>query len=137
MSEPFQSALAGWSRRRRVVTLVLTPVMAWVFVAISGNSLGETSVLWLLLVAVAAVEAAAVLASYLPHRGLRPELGCTPCAAVAAVTVVGAMLALNNYGSSNIGPALAIAVMLFGLTQRLTQTQTCATPAPRNTAGKD
>lgn len=41
-------------------------------------------------------------------------------------------MALNNYGSMLIGPALAIAVTLFGFAQRLGQPETCSVPARAN-----
>jgi hypothetical protein len=113
------------------------PVMAAIFVVVSGTPLGHASVAWLLLVAVAAMLAATVLASYLPRNGRRLELGCTPCAAMSALTVVGAMLALNNFGSMLIGPTLAIAVTLFGLTQRIGEAETCSVPARTNTPDGD
>ena len=127
-----RSILANWPHRRRVAVLMLTPVMAAIFVAVSGTPVDHVSAAWLLFVAVAATVAAAVLGSYVPRNGLRPDVGCTPCAAMSAMTVVGAMMALNNFGSMLIGPALAIAVTLFGFAQRLGQTETCSVPARPN-----
>ena len=75
---------------------MLTPVMAVIFVAVSGTPVRYASAAWLLFVAVAATVAAAVLGSHLPRNGLRPDVGCTPCAAMSVMTVVGAMMALNN-----------------------------------------
>lgn len=108
--------------------VVLTPVLAAIFLAAAGLGLPAMSALWLLLVAVAATLGAGVLATYVPHRGVRLELGCTPCAAVSAMTVVVAAMVLHSYGPALTGPALAIAVTLFGLTQRLGQVDSCATP---------
>ena len=51
------------------------------------------------------------------------------CAAMSALTVVGAAMALGYYGPYLLGPALAVAVTLYGLTQRIGQVDTCATPA--------
>lgn len=107
----------------------LTPVLAGVLLAASGVSLSDVSVLWLLLTTMAATLSAAVLATYVPHRGLRPDLGCTPCAAVSAMTVAVAVLVLRNYSADLSGPALAIAMTLFGLTQRLGQVDACSTVA--------
>lgn len=114
------------NRRRRTALVVLTPVVAVAFLASSGLAGGTIPVAWLLLLAVAATLSAAVLATYVPERGLRPDLGCTPCAAVSAMTVVGAAIALDSYGASLLGPAVAIAATLFGLTQRLGQPDACA-----------
>ncbi len=114
------------NRRRRTAVVALTPAVAAAFLAASGLDGGTITVPWLLLVAVAATLSAAVLATYVPERGLRPDFGCTPCAAVSAMTVVGAAIALDSYGASLVGPAVAIAATLFGLTQRLGQPDACA-----------
>lgn len=114
------------NRRRRTAVVAFTPGVAAVFLAASGLDGGAMPAAWLLLVAVAATLSAAVLATYVPERGLRPDFGCTPCAAVSAMTVVGAAIALDSYGPSLVGPAVAIAATLFGLTQRLGQPDACA-----------
>lgn len=115
------------SPRRKVAVAVLTPVLAVVLVAAAGRDLPARSGAWLLLVAVAALLGAAVLATYVPHRGVRPEVGCTPCAAMSAVTVVGAVMALRSSGPALTGAALAAAATLFGLAQRLGQADACGT----------
>lgn len=119
---------ADWFRRRTLVTATLTPVQATGLALASGVDAGALSVAWLLLALVAAALSAAVLASYVPRRGLRPELGCTPCAAMSVLTVLGGFVAVANYGDSVLGPLVAAAVTLFGLTQRLGQVQVCDTP---------
>ena len=96
-------------------------------VAAAGTEPATMSSPWLLLVAAAALLGAGVLATYVPHRGLRPEVGCTPCAAVSAASVLVAALLIRNYGPSLTGPVLAVAATLFGLTQRLGQVDSCAT----------
>lgn len=118
------------SPRRKVAVVLLTPGLAFVFLAVTGVGLLAASGLWLLLVAVAATLGAGVLATYVPHRGVRPEVGCTPCAAVSAMTVVAATMVLHGYGPALTGPVLAIALTLFGLTQRLGQVDSCATTSP-------
>lgn len=115
------------SPRRKAAVVLLTPMLAAVYLAAADLGLPAASGLWLLLVAGAAILGAGVLATYVPHRGLRPEVGCTPCAAVAAMTVVVAAMVLHRYGPALTGPALAIAVTLFGLTQRLGEVDSCAT----------
>jgi hypothetical protein len=40
-------------------------------------------------------------------------------AGVPVATVAGALIAVSNYGPAIIGPALAVAPTLFGLTQRV------------------
>jgi|SRR5664279_99272 len=123
-----RAVFATWPRRRWVATVVSTPIVAAAFFTVSGTPTAQASKTWLLLVAIAAIIGSAVLASYVPASGRRPDLGCTPCAAMSAMTLVGAVIALNSYGPQLTGAALAIAVTLFGLTQRLSQTTACAVP---------
>lgn len=120
-------ALLGlWPARRRVATALLLPVVAAGFVVV-GRSTGATpSAGWYVLVMVAAVLGAGVLASYVPVVGRKPDLGCTPCAAMSALTVVGATLVLRSYGADIAGPLVAGALLLFGLAQRMRQPATCA-----------
>lgn len=90
------SAAAGrlgggrWPRRRVTATAVLTPALFAVLVAAGGGF--PAPALWTVLVALVAVAAAATLATYLPGpgKGRRPALGCSPCAAMAAMTVLAA-----------------------------------------------
>jgi hypothetical protein len=120
--------LAAFGTRRRIVAMALaTPLLMLGFLRAAAVPVGELAVGWLVVGLVAAVLGSAVLASYLPVSGWRPDLGCSPCAAVAALTLVGAVLAIGSYGASVLGPGLAVAVTLFGLTQRL-DNAACATP---------
>lgn len=123
-----REAVLSWPRRRWVAVLALVPVMAaWFYAAGSTGGVRPDS-LWGLALLPAAVLGAAVLASYVPATGRSLDLGCSPCAVMAAVTVVGATVALANYGPSLTGPLVAAGFLLFGLTQRLGQQSTCATP---------
>ena len=45
------------------------------------------------------------------------------------MTVAGAVLVLRSYGADLTGPALAIAMTLFGVIQRLGQVDSCSTVA--------
>jgi hypothetical protein len=106
-------------------------------VSLGRAAVTPPSAWWYAVALVAAVLGAAVLASYVPVVGRRPDLGCTPCAAMSALTLVGATVALRSYGGDIAGPLVAGALLLFGLTQRLSQATTCATPAgavPRTAA---
>ena len=123
--------LANWPTRRWLVMAALTPALLLLFVDLAGVGRAATSGGWFALALLASIVGAAVLASYVPARGLDLELGCTPCAVMAALTVFGASMAMRNYGGGIEGPALAVAVTLFGLTQRLTQPATCPTPGAR------
>lgn len=119
------SVFPAWSPRRHVALALLAPgVVGWWFAAAGVTPTGASS-LWLALALLAGLTGGAVLASYVPARGWRPEVGCSPCATMAAVSLVGATIALHHYGNGVEGPAVAFAVTLFGLSQRLTQSPTC------------
>lgn len=106
--------------------MLLVPILAAWFMVVGGSTGAAPSSGWYLLVVVVAALGAAVLASYVPVAGRKPDLGCTPCATMSALTVVGATLVLRSYGADVAGPLLAGAVLLFGLTQRMGQTATCS-----------
>lgn len=121
-----RSLVDAWPTRRRVAAVLLLPVVALWFVVVGTSAAGSPSAGWYALVAVAATLGAAVLATYVPVAGRRLDLGCTPCAAMSAFTVVAATLVLRSYGAETTGPLLASAVLLFGLTQRMSQPASCA-----------
>lgn len=124
-----RSLLDAWPTRRRVAAALLLPLVAVWFVVVGGSTQASPSPGWYAMVMVAAVLGAGVLASYVPVAGRGLDLGCTPCAMMSALTLVGATIALRNYGPDVAGPLVAGAVLLFGLTQRMSQPATCATPA--------
>lgn len=124
-----RATFASWPTRRWLLLAALAPALLAVFTALAGTGPAGASPAWLALVLVAALVGAAVLASYVPARGLALELGCTPCAIMSGMTVLGASMAMRNYGTGIEGPAVAVAVTLFGLTQRLSQPATCPTPS--------
>lgn len=124
-----RSLLDAWPTRRRVAAALLLPLVAVWFVVVGGSTQASPSPGWYAMVMVAAALGAGVLASYVPVVGRGLDLGCTPCAMMSALTLVGATIALRNYGPDVAGPLVAGAVLLFGLTQRMSQSATCATPA--------
>jgi peptidoglycan/LPS O-acetylase OafA/YrhL len=122
-----QTVARPWTRRRLAVLVTATPLLAAGYLRASGVPSADLPVAWLALALVAAVLGAAVLASYVPATGWRPDLGCSPCAAVAGLSLVGSVIAIGSYGPTPVGPALAAAITLYGLTQRLGPAS-CATP---------
>lgn len=114
------------SPRRWVAALVATPLVLAAFWSAAGVPPAAPGAGWLGLLLLAGVAGAAVVASYVPLRGLRPEVGCSPCAAVSGLTLVGAAVVLGGYGSDVSGPLLALALTSFGLVQRLRQQPACA-----------
>ena len=116
-----------WPRRRWAVASALAPVLAVLFALAAPDVPAASAVGWWLGLAVAASLAALVLASYVPAAGWRPDLGCTPCAAMSGVTTFAAAFAFATFGTEISAPLLATVASGFGLVQRLTQPETCDT----------
>jgi hypothetical protein len=123
----YANALAAWPLRRRMAVGLLAPMQLVLMVATSGGWAPATSPMWTALVAGVALACATTLATYLPRpgTGFRPDLGCTPCAAVAAVTVLASFGLLNSAPHDVSTAVLALGVSAFGLVQRLNNPSTC------------
>jgi len=123
----YANVLAAWPLRRRMAVALTAPVLFGLMVAASGGWAPTTSPGWTVLVAGAALACATTLATYLPRpgTGLRPDLGCTPCAAIAAVTVLASFGLLNSAPHDVSTAVLALGVSAFGLVQRLNNPSTC------------
>lgn len=120
-------SLTTWPRRRLGAAALLLPLVVALLLGAAGTDLTQAGLGWAALTLVASTIAALVLSSYLPASGRRLEMGCTPCGILAGLTVLGATMAMRNYGTGIEGPAVAAALTLFGLTQRLSQPETCPT----------
>lgn len=125
---PLRTLADRWPARRWVAVVVAAPPLAWLLVTVApmAPATGRGAAWWVLVLATA-LAGSGTLASYVPAAGRRPDLGCSPCAVVSAMTVVGAVLVLRNSGGDPAGPVLALAVALFGLGQRLAQPPVCPT----------
>lgn len=125
-TSPWRTLAERWPARRWLVMAVAAPALAWLLVGVApvAPATGRGAAWWVL-VLTTALAGSGTLASYVPVTGLRPDLGCSPCAAVSAMTVVGALMVLRSSGGDPAGPVLALAVALFGLGQRLTQPPVC------------
>lgn len=113
--------------RRRVAVALTAPLLFGLMVGVSGGWAPATSVGWTALVVMVALASATTLATYLPRpgTGLRPDLGCTPCAAIAAVTVLAALGLLSSAPHDVFTAVLALGVSAFGLVARLNNPSTC------------
>jgi len=116
-----------WPLRRRLAVAVLSPTVFVVLVASSGGWALATSPGWTALVALVALVSAATLATYLPRGGAGPrlDLGCTPCAAVAALSVLASLFVLSSEPHDVPTAVLAVGISAFGLMQRLNNPATC------------
>jgi hypothetical protein len=121
------AAFRAWPRRRWATALLALPLTVAAFTGAAGVTAQAAGAGWSVLLLLAAAAGSLTLASYVPRRGLRPDVGCSPCAAVSGLTLVGALIVLDGYGAHVSGPLLALAVTTFGLAQRLGQQPTCAT----------
>lgn len=88
---------------------------------------------WTALVVAVAVASAATLATYVPRVGplTRLDLGCSPCAAVAALSVLAATAVLSTAPHDVPTAILAVVAAGFGLRQRLVNAGSCPTPSAR------
>lgn len=118
---------------------MLSPVLFALLVSAAGGWEPGLAPGWTALVALVALGGAATLASYLPRPGYgrRLDVGCTPCAAVAALSVLGAAVVLSTAPYDMSTAALALVIVGFGLTQRLTSPSTCAAPSPPPESGEE
>lgn len=114
-------------RRRWVAALVALPLTLAAFVGAAGVPLGTAGPGWVAMVLLAATLGSFTLASYVPQRGVRPAVGCSPCAAVSGLSLLGAAILLDGNGSDVSGPVLAVLITAFGLVQRVRRQPTCAT----------
>lgn len=123
-----------WPPRRWITALVLVGPLLVLYVAVGP----APSVLWALPVdVVSAALAGLIVASYVPEprSGRLLEVGCSPCAVVAAAAIVGSLV-MRDTSPGDAGIALLAVVMLgFGLAQRLAGGGTCTLPAPALSTG--
>lgn len=122
-----RGGVAGWPRRRWIAAAVLVLPLGGVF-----GSVGPLWSLWWAAPAALASGglAAVIFASYLPlpGAGRRLDLGCSPCAAMAAASVVGALILRASVPLEGGMALVSLMMMGFGLAQRLANT-TCAVGA--------
>lgn len=129
--EPLPEPRDG-ARRRRLVTVVLAPLVLAVLLA----TVGAPGPVWTALAAGVSVLVALTAATYVPdaRRPWASRLGCTPCAGVAGGAALVALVVLatapGDVGQAMLGAAIAGA----GLLQRVRGAgEACPTrPAPRS-----
>lgn len=126
-----KDAFRIWPARRWLAAMIAFPVMLTLFglVDLAGSSRDGTSWWmwpWLILTG---VLAAITLASYLAPPGARKliEVGCSPCAAMAATAVAAAVIAHASAPASPFMAIVALALTAFAVRQRLADARTCPT----------
>ena len=120
------AALRGrWGMPQTVLLVVAIPLLFVVYRAAAGSSAGAVG---MVAHAAAAFLGSVIVASYLPfRRGERSEPSA--CGVVPALMVVLAAIALNSSVFPG-GEAAALAVLGFGLWQRLSGFSTCGVTSP-------
>ena len=120
----------AWPRRRWVAALVLVAPLVALY-ASAGPSL---QVWWVLPTAVVSATLAAVLlASYVPvpGSGRLLDAGCSPCAAVSGVAVLGSLVMRSTAPLEPGSAGVAVVLVVCGLAQRLGKVSSCPAPSPR------
>jgi hypothetical protein len=85
---------------------------------------------WYVVVGAVALVGGAVLADVVPRTGqtFRDAVGCAPCAAMPALTTVGAGLLIASAPGSASMALAALAIVVFGLVQRRTAPVVACSP---------
>lgn len=124
----FARTRAALPPRRLVVVAALTPALMAFLARVAGSADGAPTAGWTTLVGLVSLASATTLATYLPRpgAGLRLDVGCTPCASVAALSVVFAAIVLNSTPHDVPTAIVALGVAAFGVRQRLTGPSACA-----------
>ena len=106
---------------------VLAPLLFVLSVTAAGGWGLATYRGWTALVALVALACAATLATYIPRPGTghRLDLGCSPCAVVAALSVLFSFGVLSSTPHDVSTAFLALGIAVFGLVQRLNNPSTC------------
>lgn len=118
--------LRQWPRRRWITAAFAAPALAGLL-AFTGRGhawWGWPSVL------LTTALAALILASYLPapSSGQLVDVGCSPCAAVAAVAVLFAVLVRAGAPDNPTTAIIATLLLLAAVRQRLADAAACVAP---------
>lgn len=122
--------------RRLVAATVAAPVLFLVTASAGGGWSGAQGA-WVLLIGLTAVVGAAILATYVPLAGqsLRDAVGCSPCAAMSALAVGGAIFLVATRPHDVAMAALGLAVLGLALVRRQdTSDQACPARGQRTPA---
>jgi hypothetical protein len=122
----------AWPRRRWLVAAATAPLAFVAYLLVSRVGQPDGSHAWWAWPAVVASAAATtvLVASYVPPpgSGRRIEVGCSPCAVVAGLSVAFAFFAWASAPADGVVALLALTMLAAGIRQRLTDAATCAVP---------
>ncbi|MEU4360379.1 hypothetical protein [Promicromonospora sp. NPDC023987] len=117
------AAGARWPRRRIATATLLAPALFAGLVAVGGGWPPAPAPVWVTLVALTAAGSAATLSTFLAASGAgwRVDLGCAPCAAMPALSVLAASWLLSTAPHQWSMALTAAVVVGLGLAIRLVQ----------------
>ncbi|WP_225752773.1 hypothetical protein [Actinotalea sp. Marseille-Q4924] len=120
MHLPLSTPRRGPDVRRLLAGLGLAPLLFVIYLGLGGGPGAGPA--WIAVVGVVAVAGAAVLSDVVPRAGqtVRDAVGCGPCAAMPALTTVGAGLLVASVPGSTSMALAALAIVVFGVVQRRT-----------------
>lgn len=125
-------ALRHWPRRRWLLGTAAFPVLVFAFAAVGRHTLAAAAAPWWTwpwLVLTGAL-ASVVVASYLamPGTGKIIDVGCSPCATLSGLALIGALLVYSNAPASPLMAVAATVLTGIALRQRLSDAVTCGVP---------
>lgn len=132
------AGLRQWPRRRWLSAAAAFPLLVFLFATAGTGGLAAAAASWWVwpwLILNSAL-ASVVVASYLALPGTKKiiDAGCSPCAAVAGLALVAALMVHSSAPASPVMAVAASALTAFALRQRLADAGSCPAPATRRAA---
>lgn len=125
---PAPQGLAAWrgtlSGGRLLVALALTPLLFWAYAGQVGRPV-TSDPSWMAGLALLSLVGALTLSTYFPRRAGATAVGGSPCASLAGLYVLFAGMALGGSPATASHWVLAVALVSFGLLQRLRGASAC------------
>lgn len=126
VTSPLLRGPAAWratlTRDRLLVAALIMPLLFWAF---SGQIGRPLDLAWAAALAVISSLGALTLATYFPQRTAAGGIGSSPCASIAGLYVLFAGLALEGQPAGLGQGLLALAMVTFGLVQRMRGATAC------------
>ncbi len=116
----------AFDRRRAVVALLLTPITVLLFLDAPLAGSVDHPVEWTTL-GLLGVLAAALWATFVPRRDGATAIAGTPCAAMAGLYPVLALMAIGGQPMTPILTGFSVLLLAYGVSQRVLGTGACST----------